>query len=96
MYFEEHLTFPDSTLQQRERYSFMFHRNGETNVPLISEYFSWECETFRTSAERTTLLTELLFGFVKALLPTRALVRFREHDGYILDPGSVNKARTTT
>lgn len=41
------------------------------------------------------LLTELLFGFVEALFPARTLVRLREHDGYILDPGSVNKVRPT-
>lgn len=45
----------------------------------------------RARCERVTLLTELLFGFIKAFLPTRTLVRLREHDGYILDPGSVNK-----
>lgn len=39
------------------------------------------------------LLTELLFGFVETLLPTRTFVRFREHNRYILNSGSVNKVR---
>lgn len=46
---------------------------------------------WNTRHERVILLTELLFGFIKTLLPTRTLVRLREHDGYILDPGSTNK-----
>lgn len=35
-------------------------------------------------------LTEFLLGFVETLLPARALVWFREHDGYILDAGSAS------
>lgn len=47
--------------------------------------------TWNARHERVILLTELLFGFIKTLLPARTLVRLREHDGYILDPGSANK-----
>lgn len=55
-----------------------FIRDGLLNV---------ECARW----ERVTLLTELLFGFIKAFLPARTLVRLCEHDGYVLDPGSANK-----
>lgn len=48
--------------------------------------FNVKCSTWKSSI----LLTEFLFGFIKTLLPARTLVRLREHDGYILDPGSVN------
>lgn len=46
-----------------------------------------------SSLKKYLLLTEFLFGFVEALLPTRTLVRFREHNRYILNSGSVNKVR---